>query len=154
MYGDHKICTDEHMLWFMGLSDNQRSVYLVFEMLNKPIGMVYFTDIDKKNDKCFWGFYLGEENLPRGTGTVMGVLGMEFAFNNLNIRKLCGEVFQFNTASVNFFQKLGFSKEGQFINHVLKNGNYENIFSFSLFRKEWENNRAKLEETVFGGKVL
>ena len=151
MYGDHIICMDEHRIWFKHLEQNPAAEYLFFEFQRKPIGMVYFTDIDSKNNKCFWGFYLGEENLPRGTGTVMGVLGIEYAFETLNIRKLCGEAFQFNTASLKFFRRLGFSEEGHFARHVLKDGKYEDVISFALFRECWQDIRVKLEQYVFAG---
>ena len=153
MYGDHIISMDEHRAWFNRLEENPNVVFLVFELRQMPVGMVYFTDIDRKNDKCFWGFYLGQENLPRGTGTIMGVLGMEYAFEAFNIRKLCGEVFLFNTASVKFFHRLGFSEEGHFVRHVLKDGNYEDVISFALFRECWQDKRGKLERTVFSGDV-
>src|SRR6266581_1469627 len=61
MYGDHVISMSEHKAWFSRLEENAEAVYLVFEFRLKPVGMVYFTDIDRKNAKCLWGFYLGEE---------------------------------------------------------------------------------------------
>ncbi len=149
MYGDQIISMNEHISWFNRMVQNPSAEYLVFEFRLKPVGMVYFTDIDRNNEKCFWGFYLGEEVLPRGTGTIMGLLGMEYAFEALNIRKLCGEVFQFNTASIKFFQRLGFSEEGHFVKHILKSGNYEDIIFFSLFKECWQGKRVKLEEMVF-----
>jgi UDP-4-amino-4,6-dideoxy-N-acetyl-beta-L-altrosamine N-acetyltransferase len=153
MYGDHIIGLDEHRAWFSRLEKNPDAVYQLFEFQLNPVGMVYFSDIDRKSDKCFFGFYLGVENLPHGTGTVMGVLGMEYAFKTLNIRKLCGEAFRFNTASTNFFQRLGFAEEGHFVRHVLKDDKYEDVISFALFREDWQAKRGKLEETAFAGDV-
>ncbi|MBI5485467.1 MAG: UDP-4-amino-4,6-dideoxy-N-acetyl-beta-L-altrosamine N-acetyltransferase [Deltaproteobacteria bacterium] len=149
MYGDHIISMEEHKAWFNRLKDDSSAVYLLFEVCQTPVGMVYFTDIDRKNSKCFWGFYLGEDNLPRGTGTILGVSGMEYAFEILQIRKLCGEAFQFNSASVKFFQKLGFAREGHFVRHVLKEGVYEDVISFALFKDCWQDRRNELERTAF-----
>jgi len=153
MYGDHIINMAEHKSWFNHLGKSTDAVYLVFEFLLKPIGMVYFTDIDRKNNKCFFGFYLGEDHLPLGTGTVMGLLGTEYAFETLKIRKLCGEAFQFNTSSVKLFKRLGFFEEGLFIKHVLKKGRYEDVVSFAIFSDGWQDKRNMLENTVFVGEV-
>lgn len=152
MYTDHVISIKEHKAWFERLKHNTTSVYLVFEILNRPVGLVYFTDIDKKNNKSYWGFYLGEEKLPRGCGTAMGVLGIEYAFTQLNIRKLCGEAFIFNDASTRFFMKLGFVEEGKFVKHMLKNGVYVDIISFALFRDNWIKNRQNLNEAAFSAE--
>lgn len=139
MYSDHIITKEEHVRWFHALKENTRSVYLVFEINDRPCGMVYFLDIDYKSKKCFWGFYLSEENFPKGTGYIMGSLGVEFAFKNLGMRKICGEVFSFNYKSINFHKKLGFIQEGYFKKHVFKNGNYEDVVFLSLFKEDLLN---------------
>jgi UDP-4-amino-4,6-dideoxy-N-acetyl-beta-L-altrosamine N-acetyltransferase len=80
---------------------------------------------------------LGEPDLPPGTGTEMGRLALGFAFETLGIRKLCGEAFAFNRASVAFHRKLGFRQEGIWRKHRLKNDKHEDIVSFALFRDNW-----------------
>ncbi len=149
MYTDHKITMDEHKAWFKGLKEKQNSVYMVFELNQRPIGLVYFKDIDQKNEKCLFGFYLGEDDLPRGTGTIMGVLGLKYVFENLDIRKLYGEAFAFNQSSINFFRRLGFTEEGRFTKHVLKSGKYEDVVIFALFKEDWQSNRDKLDKIAF-----
>lgn len=148
MFTDHVITRKEHQAWFGRLKERQTALYLVFEFQKRPIGLIYFTDIDPENGKCILGFYLGEEDIPKGMGTMMGVLGLEYAFEKMRIRKLCGEVFSFNKSSINLFLRLGFTEEGCFVKHVLKNGKYEEIVSFALFKDEWEKNREKLEVMV------
>lgn len=149
MYTDHIITMEEHKAWFERQKQSKSSVYLIFALNGEPAGLVYFTDIDRKNGRSFWGFYLGEEDLPRGSGTALGWLGLDYAFDRLATRKLCGEVFAFNTSSINFHQKLGFVQEGRFLKHVLKNGGFEDVISFALFREDWEKVREKLAEIAF-----
>ncbi len=149
MYRDTIIEMDEHREWYSRLAGNADAVYLLFEANHTPLGVVNFTDIDRINGRCFWGFYLGEEHLPRGTGTIMGVLGLEYAFETLKIRKLCGEVFGFNSSSLKFFKRLGFATEGHFVEHVLKGDRYEDIITFAMFKTGWLENRHSLEAAVF-----
>jgi UDP-4-amino-4,6-dideoxy-N-acetyl-beta-L-altrosamine N-acetyltransferase len=155
MYTDHLITLAEHRAWFERSKKQTTSVYLIFEVQNRSVGLVYFTGIDMKNGRSYWGFYLGEENLPHGCGTALGVIGIAYAFTQLNIRKLCGEAFAFNGPSIRFHKKLGFVEEGRFMKHVLKRGIYEDVVSFALFQEDWENNRQVLDEIAFSsGKAL
>lgn len=149
MYTDHLITLAEHKAWFERSKKQTTSVYLIFEVQNRSVGLVYFTDIDMKNGRSYWGFYLGDENLPHGSGTALGVLGIAYAFTQLKIRKLCGETFAFNGPSIRFHKKLGFVEEGRFVKHVLKRGIFEDVISFAMFQKDWENYRQALEDAAF-----
>ncbi|MGB9903580.1 MAG: UDP-4-amino-4,6-dideoxy-N-acetyl-beta-L-altrosamine N-acetyltransferase [Desulfotomaculales bacterium] len=152
MFSDHIITMKEHMDWFKKIKQEKNTICKIFEYKGRPIGLVNIYQIDRRNKKCFWGFYLGEENLPHGTGTIMGFLALEYIFFQLQMRKLCGEVFAFNQASLNYFNKLGFIREGYFKKHVKKNRKYEDVIFFSLFKKDWVKIRKKLEKICFGSK--
>lgn len=138
MYNDHIITIDEHIAWYKRVEQESNNSYMIFELCEHPVGVVNFTNLDKVNRKCLWGFYLGEENVPCGTGMIMGHLGLTYAFSNLKVRKVCGEVFAFNLSSINFHKRLGFVEEGRLVKHVLKNGRYEDIILFALFEEDWE----------------
>lgn len=154
MYTDHVISLEEHRAWFQRYKKDLTAEYMIFEIKANPLGLVYFTDIDVMNNICHWGFYLGEIHTPRGSGMAMGVLGLEHAFTRLNVRKICGEAFSFNEASIRFHKKLGFVEEGRFSKHVLKNGVYEDVVSFALFYEDWLKIRCNLNSSAFFmGKV-
>lgn len=147
MYTDHLISPSEHQAWFTRIQAS--SAYQICEFQATPVGLVSFTQIEFQHQRCFWGFYLGETDLPKGTGTAMGFLGLDYAFETLHIRKLCSEVLAFNAASISLHQKLGFQQEGHFISHVLKNGAYQDVLFFTLFRDHWLHTRTELAPLVF-----
>jgi len=149
MFTDRIITIDEHRAWFESLKHRQDSIYKIFEFLGQPAGLINLTDIDLYNKKCYWGFYLGKDDLPPGIGSIMGYLGLDFAFEKNNIRKLCGRVLAFNTSSIKFFKRFGFLEEGRFLKHVFKNGRYEDVISFALFNEAWRDNKKTLEDLVF-----
>lgn len=144
MYNDHKITMLEHEKWFEKVKKNSTTLVKLLQYENRPIGLVTFSNIDSKNNKCYWGFYIGEQNAPRGSGTIMGLLGLEFIFERVGIRKLCAEIVDFNEISFNYHKKLGFEEEGRFIKHVLKNGNYIDVISMALFCDKWKGVKKKL----------
>jgi len=137
MYTDHIISASEHQAWYDRIKDEPSVVYRLFEYRQTSVGLSYFTDIDLTNGLCLWGFYLGAVNLPGGSGTMMGYLSLQHAFDQLHIRKVCGEVLTYNEPSLKFFRRLGFVEEGRRRQHVLRKGGYVDVVIFSLLDDEW-----------------
>lgn len=149
MYTDHIITAEEHEAWFKKIKNSDDVIYLIFEYRNRPVGVINITSIDKRNKKCYWGFYLGERDLPGGIGAIMEFMALEYIFEKLAMRKLSCEVFVFNQPVVKLHTKFGFVEEGRFIQHVLKNENYEDVVSLALFKVDWLNLKNKLEKICF-----
>ncbi|MDD2467318.1 MAG: UDP-4-amino-4,6-dideoxy-N-acetyl-beta-L-altrosamine N-acetyltransferase [Desulfobulbus sp.] len=154
MYNDHLITMEEHRAWFICQASKEIQTSLIFELDGKPLGVINLSKIDSYNNKCHWGFYVGETDTPKGCGLALGFLGLEYIFDNLQIRKLIGETFAFNQSSIAFHQKFGFSKEGYLSRHFLKNGVYEDIVLFALFRDDWLTSKDSLKTTCFGHEKL
>ncbi len=137
MTNDHVISRQEHVDWFRNL-DRTKNHFLLFEYKRKPAGVVYFKDLNVDHNSCYWGFYLGDPSLPKGTGNLMGSMGLDFAFQKLGVRKICAEVFLFNDRSIKYHERLGFRREGLLKRHYLKNNHYEDIICYALFKEDWE----------------
>lgn len=138
MKDDHIISPEEHRNWFNGL-DTKKNHYLIFLYEGVPSGLVYFNNVNMTHKHCTWGFYLGNRQMPKGTGAKMGALGLEHAFEHLGVRKVCAEVFSFNVKSLRFHERLGFIKEGVLKEHYLKNNTYEDIVCYARFNKRSAN---------------
>jgi len=143
MFSTHVITEEEHRKWYFNL-DYNTCRYLVFEYRQRPVGLVNFTKIDRCNNRCSWGFYLGETDVPPGTGLLMGYLSMEYVFKSLNIRKLCSQVLGNNQRSIRYHHKLGFKEEGRLLKHVFHNGVYVDVIVLALFNDDWEGVRDGL----------
>ncbi|KKM12351.1 hypothetical protein SY88_04170 [Clostridiales bacterium PH28_bin88] len=151
MYTDQVITMEEHRGWFERVRQEQNAIYKIFEYQERPVGVVNVVRLDKRNNKCSWGFYLGEVDIPQGTGLVMGYLALEYIFEGLGIRKLCAEALAFNTPSIRFHQQLGFAEEGRLIKHVMKNGHYEDVIAMALFNEDWMKLKSRLARLCLGG---
>ena len=152
MYTDHIISLEEHQTWVKKIKDEPTVDYLICEFQNHPIGLVNFTNIDKNNNKCYWGFYLGETATPLGGGVAMEFLSLEYAFEILNIRKLCCEVFYFNEQVVKLHKKFSFQEEGCFKKHIYKNLEYQDVICLALFQEDWLQNKNDIAKIVFRNK--
>ncbi len=150
MYNDHVISQQEHAAWFSRALADTNSAYLVFSYENRPIGFASFTNISILHNHCYWAFYLGEVDIPLGSGSVMEFFALDYAFLKLKIRKLCCEVFTFNAAVIKLHEKFGFIHEGQFSQHYKKNERYEDIVRLAKFSSSWTEERNIFANRLFG----
>lgn len=155
MFTDRLISLEDHRAWYERLLNDQNSRCLIFEVMGRPAGVVNVVQIDRQNGRCTWGFYLGEAGSPPGSGMSMGYLALEYIFENLCLRKLCGEVLASNKKSIEIHKKLGFVEEGRYLRHVLKNGHYEDVVAMAMFNEDWDRMKKGLNNLLFlGGAVL
>jgi UDP-4-amino-4,6-dideoxy-N-acetyl-beta-L-altrosamine N-acetyltransferase len=151
MYSDHVISSEEHRAWFARVSDRDDCHHRVFEYDGRPVGVVNVSQIELLHGRCHWGFYLGEENLPKGCGITMGVLALDFIFSDLRLHKVVGEVLASNSASLKYHHRLGFVDEGRLFDHVKKNGRYEDVLTLAHFADQWRLVRPRVSAGSVAG---
>lgn len=151
MYTDHLITWDEHRAWFNRVEQDTNSIYFIFEHNKRPIGVVGIVQIDNKYNRCSWAFYLGAEDAPNGSNAIMEFLALEYIFEHLEIRKVMCEVFSFNESVIKLHKKFGFNEEAHFVQHMLKNGKYEDVVALALFADDWKKVKPRLEKVCFRG---
>ncbi len=79
----------------------------------RKIGSVYLRDIDRKNRKCEFGIFIGEEDfLSRGYGREAAELITDYAFGELGIHKIYLRVLAHNQRALCSYLKAGFVQEG------------------------------------------
>lgn len=149
MYKDHVISLDEHLLWYEKTKDNPASVYLILEHRGRPLGLTNFTKIDREASSCMWGFYIGEDSRPGGTGTVMGLLSLDYAFETIVLREVVGEVLEHNIKSRDLFDRLGFTLTGRLAQHVFKNDAYVDVCVYAMTKEDWsKRHRQRIKSTL------
>ena len=115
------------------------------------VGLSNIVAIDPSHGTAEWGFYIGAEDAPQGSGSVMEFLTLEEAFGPLQIRKLTCEVLAFNERPLKMHRKFGFVQEGVLRAHKLHDGTYEDVVQLALFADEWpRHSRAVGADRVQG----
>lgn len=143
MLDDSMIETHQQEKWFDSLKERKDKRYMVFHQDSKPIGMLYFSDINKES--CVWGCYIGEEAIWPGTGVLLSVAALEYAFKILKVEKLIAEVFEKNLSPIRMHQAFGYkSKPDRSV--VTVSGKEMTLKCFEYSKLDWEN---KCEE-IFG----
>lgn len=151
MYTTHEITAQEHAAWWDRASRDERVRHYVFEVKDRPVGVVNIVDIDRVSGTASWGFYLGVDDAPPGCGSVMEYLALAEAFENLGIRKLNCEVLSFNERPLKLHARFGFEREGLRRAHKLHDGEFQDVVELALFADQWPQVAESLERVVFRG---
>lgn len=147
MINDKNVSWDEHLAWFENFKENEDLIVLLFYLDDRPLGLVNFR-VDRLNEKCEWGFYIGAQDAPKGAGTLMGFAALNYLFYQLNVRKVCAEVLDHNIKSLRFHDKMGFSTEGKLVKHLMKNNQFIDVHLFGLFKEQWEQKKDKINLSI------
>lgn len=101
------------------------------------IGNASLHEIDWISRVASFGMFIGEPgawNKGFGSDTISTLC--RFAFQEMNLRKLKINVFDYNERAKHLLESLGFSKEGLLREEFYRDGNYHDIVIFSSFRKK------------------
>jgi RimJ/RimL family protein N-acetyltransferase len=104
----------------------------------KPIGSMGIHGISWKDRRATTGAVIGEKSYwGKGYGTEAKMLLLNYAFNTLNLRKICSRVFGFNGRSRAYSEKCGYKIEGTLRDHHFKRGAYCDEIHLAVFREDW-----------------
>ena len=77
----------------------------------RPIGSVYFRDIDREALSAEYGIFIGEKDtLGKGYGTQAANLAVSYALEKLKLNRIFLRVFEDNIAARKSYEKAGFVK--------------------------------------------
>ncbi len=140
--------------WFNELHKhmNEHILLVIVETKSgKPIGTMGLHAINWKDRRATSGAIIGEKKFwGKGYGSEAKMLFLDYAFNTLNLRKICSGVMDFNKRSQAYNRKCGYKVEGVRKEQVFRNGRYCDEVLMAVFRKDWLQLWKKFERT---GKV-
>jgi|SRR4051812_26902681 UDP-4-amino-4,6-dideoxy-N-acetyl-beta-L-altrosamine N-acetyltransferase len=143
MYTRHEISFEEHRKWWATVKTSTDKRYFIYELAAVPMGVVAFTNIDPRNEQALWAFYASPE-APKGTGSRMEFLALDYAFDVLKVHKLSCEVLGTNAPVVKLHKKFGFTVEGVFRQHHKMVDQFIDIFRLGLLASEWTSLRPNM----------
>ena len=77
----------------------------------KPIGSVYFKDIDCDKGKAEYGIFVGEDDaVGKGYGNEAAELALEYAFKEMKLKRLFLRVFEDNIVAIKSYENAGFKR--------------------------------------------
>jgi RimJ/RimL family protein N-acetyltransferase len=87
---------------------------------------------------AFVGIALGDRNLwGKGYGTDAMNIILRYAFQELNLRRVTLNVFEYNPRAVRSYEKVGFRQEGRVRGALLREGRRWDMLYMGISRQEW-----------------
>lgn len=141
MYTQHEIGAEEHYAWYERVQHDETRHLLIFEPNGRPTGFINFHVVDSQARRAEWGFYLAPD-APQGSGRELGQIALEYAFENLGVHKVCGETLEYNTRSIRFHKRLGFTHEATLRDHYFDGDTYHDVIGFGLLITDWSTRQG------------
>ena len=139
-----KLTIEKQRKWFKNVLLDNTKEYFVIKYKDIEIGVAYIFDINRINNACSTGWYIGEEKyLLTGVGVIIEFKVLEYVFDKLKINRLYGKVMSNNKKVIRMHKNFGFTEEGILREAVFKNNHYYNIHYISMLKSEWINNKKK-----------
>ncbi len=128
----------EEKEWLSRKNDEKNIVLAIETTKGIHIGSLGLHNIDSIHRVVTFGIMIGEkEYWGKRYGTEALMLLLEYAFNTLNLRKVCLDVFAFNNRAKKVYEKCGFKKEGVMKEHHYVNGKYIDVVFMAVFKKDF-----------------
>ncbi len=133
------ITPEIHENWYHREVETGKAIqYMILEKeTEKPLGVAYFSHIDRVNRQAEWGIYLGEERAyGRGISEEAFFLLAPACMEELSLHKLKMRALADNERSVRYHHGLGFRDEGLLRDEVLIDGVYRDVMLGYMLQKD------------------
>lgn len=107
---------------------------------SRIIGVLQLDGIAWTHGTSFISIGIGEEaDRGQGYGREAMELALRFAFDELNLHRVCLTVFSYNEAARTLYERLGFRPEGVYREHLMRDGQRHDMLLYGLLRNEWQD---------------
>ena len=135
----HDFTNEMHTKWFQEkVCTGDVVQYIIVDKATKrPIGSIYFRDIDRVNESAEYGIFIGEDDLRgKGFGTEAAKLFLKFGFHTMHLHRIYLRVLAENEGAEKSYIKAGFRTEGIFHDMVKIDGKYCDVVFMACFANE------------------
>lgn len=136
MFTQQEIPWEEHVRWFDRSRNDPSKRLLIVEQREVALGFVHFSDVTP-GGIANWGFYT-VPGAQKGAGKKIGATALNFAFQEFELSKVCGQALEYNEASIRLHKALGFQQEGVLRNQQRIDGAYFDLICFGILKNEWQ----------------
>ncbi|MEK7135410.1 MAG: GNAT family protein [Patescibacteria group bacterium] len=141
---------EDEEAWLAGLSKKKDThvVFVIEKADGQPIGVMGLHGIHHVDRTATTGSFIGEkEYWGKGLGTEAKFLLLDYAFDTLNLRKICSEALAFNERSIRYSLRCGYKEEGRLKDHIFRNGKFHDKVLLAVFREDfvpiWEKHQSE-----------
>lgn len=136
------------------LSGNDKYIYgseinlIINTHLGEGIGLVRFQNINWKSRNLAFSIFIGHKKYQNHIyGADILLAAMCFSFNELNMHKILGNIYEFNDRSIRIAERGGAQREAVLRKHTYKDGRYYDMYVYGLIRSEFKDILKEAEKT-------
>lgn len=128
--------------WIEQMGTDERQVFWSIEYEGRLVGNTGIHDIDWRNGNGRTGTVIGDRSAwGHGIAGEVMRLRAEFAFRQLNLRKLRSGYYEGNEASARAQTACGYVVVGRHREEMFRDGTWHDLILTELMRTDWEKNR-------------
>lgn len=137
--------------WFESYMNSRNTCVrcaIVTEESDDIIGLVSLIKIDQMNQSAEFHIMIGDkQNRGKGAGLFALKEMLRHAFLNLNLQRVELTVNEDNVSAIHLYEKVGFVREGMKRKARFKNGEFINMYMYSILRDDFLQGYISQEDT-------
>jgi RimJ/RimL family protein N-acetyltransferase len=125
--------------WLERLQKDPSAIFLAIETLEgRHIGSTGIFGISWRDRTAHTGMMIGEKDCwGKGYATDAKMILLNYAFDTMNLRKMCSAALEFNQASVTYNLHCGYREEGRRRQQYFRDGRCWDEIIIACFREDW-----------------
>lgn len=130
-----------HLSWVKNMVETGKVIQMIICDLatDRPLGSVYFRDIDRKNSKAEYGIFIGEGDARgRGVGSAAAKLALRRAFQEEKLHRVFLRVLSDNERAIKSYENAGFRREAYLRETVFLDGAYRDLILMGILEGEFQ----------------
>ena len=134
--------------WYINnLKDPKNKRFIVETKESKAIGLTGLWSIDWQNRHALTALKIGEKNIRgKGYGTDAIMTIMAYAFFEVGLNKLWGEIINYNIASYKaYIEKCGWKVEGILRQHIYRKGKFYDLIRVGILKESFIKDSRAIE---------
>lgn len=128
------LCMSKQRTWYKTYVEDDTQQIFAVEVGKKSVGTVGLSHIDYRNQRAELGILMDKNWQKKGIGREALNLLIEFAWNEMNLRKIKALVLKENEAAIKLYKSCGFVEEGVLKEEIYKNGEFKDVIVMALMR--------------------
>lgn len=142
MYTDIEYNLDNQKEWYKRVIEDKTQAYWIVKYSDTNIGLISLNNIDEKNKKTSFGYYIGDLDYVKIAGRIQPYL-YNYVFFGLKLNKIYAEVIAENENMIKMHQFYGFTHQGTFKDHIYKYNQFHDVEYYELHADTWKEKMKK-----------
>ncbi|MCH8243199.1 MAG: UDP-4-amino-4,6-dideoxy-N-acetyl-beta-L-altrosamine N-acetyltransferase [Planctomycetes bacterium] len=138
MLTDVEYDLEKQKAWLTSVRSQSDNMHWIINISARKIGLIYLTDINRQDKRCYWGFYVGEDAYL-GIGGMIPPYLYNFVFFEMRMETLMGEVLSGNERLIDLHKYHGYRYLECRSKDTIKNGISYDVHVMELTREAWRS---------------